>query len=122
MPHATSAQLAAYTGAAAPSDADRLLTRASEVIDAALLTATYSVDSIGTAREADVLTALQNATCAQVEFWLAGDEEDDVLGPTQGYAVGGMQVQFGAGENRTAPIELAPRAARHLRNCSLIRF
>jgi hypothetical protein len=122
MSYATSVQLTTYTGAAAPADADRLLARASETIDQALLTATYAVDSTGTATDADVLDALQKATCAQVEFWLTSDEEEDVLGPTQGYAVGGMQVQFGAGENRTTPLYLAPRAARHLRTCSAIHF
>lgn len=122
MLHATSEQLAAYTGAAAPAEADRLLARASELIDSALLTASYAVDNTGTATDPEVLAALADATCAQAEFWLTGDEEDDVLGPTQGYAVGGMQVQFGAGENRTAPIDLAPRAIRHLRLCPLIRF
>jgi hypothetical protein len=120
--HATDEQLAAYLGTAAPADADRLLDRASELIDSALVTASYAVDSTGAATDAQVLAALADATCAQVEFWLASDEEDDILGPVQGVSVGGMQVQFGAGSNRTAPIELAPRAARHLRSCSLIRF
>lgn len=119
---ATPEQLGTYTGADAPADASRLLERATDLISNVLLTATYAVDNDGAATEPTVIAALRDATCAQVEFWLAGDEEDDILGPVQGLALGGMQVQLGAGENRTAPIDVAPRAVRHLRNCPLIRF
>jgi hypothetical protein len=122
VPYATVEQLTTYLGTSMPTDAPRLLDRASEIIDSALLTATYAVDTAGAPTDAEVAGALADATCAQVEFWLAGGEEDDILGPVQGVAVGGMQLQYGAGSNRTAPVELAPRAARHLRSCSLIRF
>ena len=67
-----------------------------------------------------VIDGLADATCAQVEYWLTGDEEDDILGPTQGAAIGGMQQQYGAGENRVTPMYLAPRAARHLRRAGLL--
>lgn len=123
MRYATAAQLTAYLGAAAaPADADRMLDRASELIDSVLITAVYDVDTAGSPTDVTAIAALADATCAQVEFWLASGEEDDILGPIQGYAVGGMQVQFGAGENRTTPMYLAPRAARHLRTCSTISF
>lgn len=122
MRYATSAQLTAYLGAPAPADADRLLDRASEVIDEALRTAVYAVNTAGAPTDADVIACLADATCAQVEFWLASDEEDDVLGPVQGQTVGGLNVDFGAGSNRLAPMYLAPRAARRLRSCPLIRF
>lgn len=123
MRYATAAQLTAYLPAgAAPADAERLLDRASELIDSVLLAAVYDVDTAGSPTDADAIAALVDATCAQVEFWLSSDEEDDILGPTQGYAVGGMQVQFGAGENRTTPMYLAPRAARHLLTCPTISF
>jgi hypothetical protein len=122
MAHATSEQLATYLGAAAPADASRLLARASELIDDALLTAEYAVDDAGAATDSTVLAALADATCAQVEFWVAGDEQDDILGPVQGVSLGGLQLQYGAGQNRTAPLELAPRAVRHLRACPLISW
>lgn len=120
--YASPGDLAAYIDGEAPDNADRFLARASEVIDQALLTAVYDVDSGGNATHATAVAALRDATCAQVEFWLAGDEEDDILGPTQGVAVGGLQLQYGAGANRTAPMYLAPRAARHLRTCPVITF
>lgn len=122
--HATVEQLTAYLpdSMTVPADADRLLERASEVIDDCLVTAFYSTDILGVALDAEVLTALQKATCAQVEFWLAGDEEDDILGPVQGVSLGGMQLQYGAGENRTTPTYLAPRAARALRSCPAVRW
>lgn len=122
--YATAVELGAYLDdeAAVPADADRQLLRASEVVDEALLTATYTVDTDGLPTDSAVIAALRDATCAQVEFWLAGDEEDDIAGPVQGLQVGGLQVQYGAGSNRAAPLHLAPRAVRHLRACSYIRF
>lgn len=102
-----------------PVDYDRLLTRASELIDDYLRTAVYDVDDDGLPTDTDVAEVLRDATCAQVEFWLASDEEDDILGPVQGISLGGMQVEYGAGPNRTLPYYLAPRAARILRNAGL---
>lgn len=120
MPYATSGELATYTGAAAPADATRLLTRASELIDDHIVTAVYDVDSNDVPTDTKVIAALRDATCAQVEHWLTGDEEDDILGPTQGVSIGGMQEQYGAGQNRATPMYLAPRAARHLRKAGLL--
>jgi hypothetical protein len=118
--YATAAELETWTGATAPADAARQLTRASELIDQALMTASYATDSSGDAVDVEVVSALRDATCAQVEFWMASDEQDDVLGPTQGIAVGGLQEQYGAGDNRITPTHLAPRAWRVLRGCAWI--
>ena len=121
MAYATSAQLVTFLGAAsAPAPADRLLARASEVVDEALRLAVYDVDDTGQPTDARVVTAVADATCAQVEFWLASDEEDDILGPLQGIALGGMQLQYGAGDNRATPTYLAPRAWRLLKNAGLV--
>lgn len=117
--YATAAQLAAAPWGLAPVGADRLLVRASEVIDQALRTAVYAVDAAGAPTGAAVIAALVGATCAQVEFWETGDEEDDILGPVQGIALAGLQVQYGAGDNRTTPTYLAPRAHRILVNAGL---
>jgi hypothetical protein len=104
---------------APPEDLDRLLTRASEVLDDYCRTAVYDTDTDDLPTDADIIAAFRDACCAQVEFWMAGDEEDDVLGPLQGVVLGALQVQYGAGDNRTAPMYLAPRAARILRNAGL---
>lgn len=117
--YATSEQLATWLGGTAPADASRLLARASELIDDVLLTAVYDVDPTGAPTDTATAQALADAVCAQVEFWAAGDEEDDVLGPLQGAAVGSVQQQYGAGDNRATPMYLAPRAARVLRAAGL---
>ena len=119
-PYATSQQLSDYHGGPAPEDAARLLARASELIADTTVTAVYAVDSNGDATDPGVIAALRDANCAPVEFWLQGDEEDDILGPLQGVSTGALQLQMGAGENRSTPMYLAPRAARHLRIAGLL--
>jgi hypothetical protein len=121
MAYATTQQLQTYTGATPPADATRLLGRASELIDDHIVTAIYDVDDAGQPTDQKVIDALADATCAQVEYWLAGDEEDDILGPVQGQSLAGMQEQYGAGDNRATPMYLAPRAARHLRKAGLMQ-
>lgn len=120
MRYATVEQLTTYLGADAPADAGRLLDRASELIRNETRLAVYGTDDTGSPTDAAVVGGFADATCAQVEFWLASDEEEDVLGQTQGYSVGGTQLQYGAGDNRAAPLFLAPRAARLLRTAGLL--
>lgn len=120
MAYATSEQLASYLEATAPADAGRLLTRASELVDDHIVTAFYDVDTNGLPTDTDVAAALRDATCAQVEYWIAGDEEDDILGPVESANLGGMSQGYGSGQNRVTPMYLAPRAARHLRTAGLM--
>jgi hypothetical protein len=106
--YATDEELAAFTGQTVPDDADRLLKRASEVIDDYTRTAVFGVDEdTGLPTDAEVLAAFRDATCAQVEFWTCGHEEDDVLGPVDSVSMGGVTAKGR---------ELAPRAARILRD------
>lgn len=105
----------------APAGVDtRMCARASELIEDHTVTAVYDTDFDGTPQDPNLATALGDATCAQIEFWLTGDEEDDILGPLQGVSAGGVQLQMGAGENRSLPMYLAPRAARILRRAGLM--
>jgi hypothetical protein len=67
--YATTADLANYLEAAPPEGARRLLRRASRRVDDALLTALYDVDTAGMPTDPLVITALRDATCAQVEYW-----------------------------------------------------
>ena len=126
MAYATTEQLGSYlsgdqeTPGPVPADAARLLIRASELIDDHIAAAWYDVDANDEPSDAKVIDALHLATCAQVESWLTADEEDDILGPTQGVSITGMQEQYGAGVNRVTPMYLAPRAARHLRKAGLL--
>ena len=115
--YATAAQLAAAPWGLTPPDADRLLVRASEVIDQALRTAVYDVDTAGAPTNVAVIAALVGATCAQVEFWETGDEEDDILGPVESVSLAGMSMMFNARSGgRESPTYLAPRAHRILVN------
>jgi|SRR5690625_190827 len=110
MAYATEAELAAYLGISEddlPDESERLLDRASELIDEAT-------------RGRATGEAASKATCAQVEFWLEVDEEHDIEGPIQGVIIGRLQIQYGAGPNRIAPTYLAPRARRYLRNAGLL--
>lgn len=123
MAYATYAQLETFTGSSLPDDetaAERMLDRASELIDDYLRRAVYDVDDDGAPTDDDDIAALRDATCAQVEFWMAADEEEDILGPVQSLSIGNIQVSQGSDDRRVAPMYLAPRAARILRNAGIL--
>lgn len=65
--------------ATVPADAERLLSRASELIDQTVL-ASYTVDDDGIPTDSGVAQALSDAACAQVEFWMEVGEEHDIDG------------------------------------------
>lgn len=109
MAYATTAQLAAYTGIAEgslPSNADLMLDRASELLDDVIV-ATY------TTTDSDVQDALQDAACAQVEFWLEVGEEHDITGQRGEVEIERMRIA-------RLPGTLAPRARRHLASENLL--
>lgn len=85
-----------------PDDIDRLLQRASELID---------FKTYGKAAE-DPETACR-ATCAQIEYWLQIDECNDITGPLGAVSLDGFSM-----ESRFAT--LAPRAQRYLQTANLI--
>ncbi|MGD3112629.1 hypothetical protein, partial [Streptomyces sp. YGL11-2] len=119
--YATPEQLAAYLGEPAPDGAERLLTRASEDVDSALLTAVYAVDEDGDALDARVRAALADAVCAQVEHWLAtGDDGTGAGGIWDSVSIGPVSLSGRSGQPPGAGgVELAPRAARALRRAGL---
>lgn len=115
--YATAAQLATYLGTVegAPTleDADRLLLRASETLDAFVLNG-YDVDATtGLPTDADTAEAMQMAACAQVEFWLSVGETHDVQGTAH------HDVSAGGVTQRLFP-QLAPRAKQWLRTGGLL--
>ncbi|MGW2209911.1 hypothetical protein [Streptomyces sp. NPDC001781] len=113
--YATTTQLAMYLGAAPPLDAARLLAEASRLLDSDFLrSAVYDVDPLGMPTDALVLAAFAEAVCAQVAFWGEVGEETDVSGPLQGVSIGSVQLQYGAGDNRSGPSYYAPRLVRAL--------
>lgn len=112
MPYAVKADVSAYTGIPEgdlPADIDRLIQRASELIDE------YSLGRINLA-DPEHAEAAKNAVCAQVEYWLQGaGEELAVLGSVQSFQIGNLSINYGKpGGGQTGGGELAPRARRHL--------
>ncbi|MEU0084896.1 hypothetical protein [Streptomyces sp. NPDC006274] len=77
--YATSTQLANYLHAAPPTDADRLLARASELLEEEVFRLCwYEADDVtGLPTNAIVAAAFTAAVCAQIEWW---DETGDELG------------------------------------------
>ena len=73
--YATNADLATWLGAEAPSDSARLLARASTAVDTFLIGVQYVTDDNQMPTDAVVIQAMNDATCAQVEFWLATHDE-----------------------------------------------
>lgn len=113
--YATSAEYATFAGGTTPDDLPRLIDQAGGVIDDFTRTAVYEHDTDGFPTEAEDIAAFMKATCAQVQFWLAGDEEDDVLGPLSDLTIGNVKAGF------ASPLVLAPRAGRILRAAFLYR-
>lgn len=109
MPYATKADLAAYLGVAEqdlPADADRLLQRATELIDEATLGRIDPADT-------DHADAARQATCAVVEAWLQAGEERDITGQRGGVTLGSLRID-------ELPQGLPPRARRHLMLAGLL--
>ncbi|MGW6848988.1 hypothetical protein ACWGCK_09530 [Streptomyces virginiae] len=120
QPYATPEQLAAWTGQPAPADAERLLARAGEDVDSALLTAIYPVDEDGDPLDLKIRTALANATCAQVEFQLVGgDDGTGAGGQWDSVSIGPVSLSGRSSRTAAAGVELAPRADRALRRAGL---
>lgn len=111
--YATSADLTGWLGSQAPADAERLLERASELLDS-IVTASFAVDA--TSRlpsDPDVATALRDACCAVVEFWLEVGEANDIDG------LAGTLISTGGYSGRRAPAN-SVRAIRILRQAGLL--
>ncbi|WP_406321046.1 hypothetical protein [Streptomyces sp. NBC_00519] len=122
--YATRDQVAAYLATCVPDDAERLVARASEDIDAALLTAVYATDEMGYPAEARIRAALASAVCAQVEYWLAtGEDGSGTAEVWDSVSIGPVSLS-GRSSPPSPPVvnsvELAPRAYRTLRTAGLL--
>lgn len=113
--YATPADLTAWLpDGTVVAEPERLLSRASELIDGHVL-ATYTVDDgTGLPTDTDIAAALRDATCAQVEFWLEVGEEHDVAN------MAGRRVSIGHLSIDDLPGEFAARARRLLANAGLL--
>ncbi|MFE7782040.1 hypothetical protein [Streptomyces nigrescens] len=120
--YATPEQLTAWTGQPAPPDADRLLARASEDIDDALLTARYATNDTGMPTDPAIVGALADATCAQVEHQQAtGDDGTGAAGQWDAVSIGPVSLSGRkSGPQAAGDVDLAPRAHRALKRAGLL--
>ncbi|MCZ9348548.1 hypothetical protein NGM36_01785 [Streptomyces mutabilis] len=120
--YATPEQLTAWTGRPAPADAERLLARASEDVESALLTALYATDAAGMPTDPAVVQALADATCAVVEY----REESGDTGTGAADRWGSVSLgPVSLGDRRDTggdpyDVDLGPRAHRALRRAGLL--
>jgi len=101
--YASLADLSAYLGGAEPpATATRLLLRAQDLIDTALISSLFAIDdpTTGNPTDAGVLAALKKATCAQVEFWITNGDELDELGQWQSFSIEGISATRRADDSR----------------------
>lgn len=110
MAYATAAELLDYVGTELelPSEPEqeRLLDRASDLVDVITLGRIDTDDDEHTA-------AARDATTAQVEWWLSAGEDSEIGAPVQSYSVGSLSLTYGQGNSARNQM-LAPRAKRHL--------
>lgn len=112
MAYADKDELADYLGkdkADLPDDADRLLDRATELID---YYTHHRIDS----DDSDSTEVAQKAVCAQVEWWLNHNDELGLKSHVQSYSSGDYSVSFSEGGLPA----LAPRARRPLHSENLL--
>lgn len=126
--YATRADLLAYPpppNVTVPEDpeATRLLTRASERVDDALLTAIYDVDHRGLPRHPQVAEALRLATCAEVveQLRTGTDDGSDDLTAWGSVSIGSITLSDPKQPGGTPGLTrgLSEDAARHLRRARL---
>lgn len=118
--YATADDYAAWSGAAAPSDVDRRLARASELVELATVTAYYDVDAAGMPTDADVLAAFRDATCAQVAWWQATGDELGDAGLWQAASIGSVSLSGRRQTGSAAGDRLAPQARTVLALAGLV--
>lgn len=116
--YATTADLADWLADAPPEDADRLLLRASRLIED-YVTFPYPVNPDGTIADAEVKQALADAVCAQVEQWISVGEDNDIDGYPAAMQTR-MQGRMGGVQTNARPSRLAPRARTVLSNVGLL--
>lgn len=124
--YATAAAYAEYSGQTPPADIDRLLARASELLDSEVLRSSwYDVDdTTGMPTDMQVLEAFSNAACAQVEFWGEVGEDVDMSGPVEEVKIGSAQIRYnsGAGTKRVEATTVGPRVYRALAVLPRLKF
>lgn len=128
--YATAADLENYLGTStAPLDAQRLLTRASEAVDDALLAAVYPTDANGYPTIIVQRDAVRDAACAIVEWWsedTGTGDETGAQGVWQSASAGAVSLSRGGSNGKQTnsttvrPGYLPPRAYGYLHRAGLL--
>ncbi len=114
MIYATAAELAAYTGASAPADAQRRLERASELVD-------YITRGRVDAGDAMHIEAAKLAVCAICEAWAnTGEPTGALTGQVQSYTAGKVSVTYAQGSSGGGGSVLPVRAQQALLAAGLL--
>jgi len=106
----------------AEPESTRLRTRASEMVDEALLTAVYDTDpTTKLPTDPEVAAAMRDAMCAQVVWWDETGDEQGAMGQYSTVSIG--SVALGRGSSPAGAVgggrTLGPPAATHLRLAGL---
>lgn len=112
--YAETSDLATYLAvdiSALPTNATRLLQRASELVQQ--ITAEILDDT-----NDDHLEAAQLATCAQVEYWISMSEAASISGNIQSFSLGDLSMTMGS--NNSGPNTICPRAVAYLNQQGLL--
>ncbi|TDD25052.1 hypothetical protein E1287_37610 [Actinomadura sp. KC06] len=125
MAYATADDLDDYVDTV-PANAARLLTRASRVIDGALKCAVYDVDEAGDPTDADVITALKDATCEQAAYWITQGSDEGIPNGYTSVSIGSVALAGGQTGNGGGPGtvsgELCAQARQILDTAGLLNF
>lgn len=70
---AQAADVESFTGQPAPENTERLIRKASGMVQHAIRRATFDTTPSGLPSDPDVADALRDAVCAQVEYWDGSD-------------------------------------------------
>jgi hypothetical protein len=130
---ATSAEYAAWAGAAGPSNIDAILRSCTTLVFDATKTAIYAVDANGLATDTVVKNALRDATCIQAQAWVSLGIDPAAGGAMQTAKtakrkkIGTAEVEYTEIELKAVTIaradaysSLVPEAATYLRTRGLI--
>jgi len=101
-----------WSGLPSNDGTDRLLTRASELLDN-IVTRPFPLEEDGLPLDVEDATALREAACAQVRFWTETGEEHDIDG------LAGTDVSIGGVSGKRPPV-VAPQALRILKEALLL--
>ena len=130
LTYATPDDLAEWTGTPAPGNAALLLRSASLLIRRATRLAFYDTTTEGLPTDTVLVTAMRDATCAQVAQWIALGV-DPASGPAgaggvvQASSIGGASVQYAtyasqAEERASSLVTLTSEAAQILADAGLL--